>query len=107
MRAGEEEVKLLGDVCGQVVQDGLLLPGGNRQPIACEYVCACMRVSMCTCLRASCHPLLRQQPHARGAQDVQRRLLVFVLGDVGGGEAQQRVEVVAGLGGRVGQGGDS
>lgn len=55
----------------------------------------------------SCDLLLWQQPHARRAQDVERGLFVFVLWDVSGGEAQQRIEVVAGLRGRLRQGGDT
>lgn len=50
---------------------------------------------------------LWQQPHARRAQDVEGRLLVLRLGDVGGGEAQQGVEVVAGLRRSLRQGGDT
>lgn len=50
---------------------------------------------------------LRQQPHAGGAEDVQRRLFVFVSGDVSSGEAEQRLEVVAGLSRRLRQHRDS
>lgn len=50
---------------------------------------------------------LRQQPHARRAEDVQRRLFVFALRDVSGGEAQERMEVVAGLRRRLRQRGDA
>lgn len=50
---------------------------------------------------------LRQQPHAGGAEDVQRRLLVLLLRDVIGGEAEEGLQVVAGLGRRLGQGGDT
>ncbi|KAF3852772.1 hypothetical protein F7725_006127 [Dissostichus mawsoni] len=48
----------------------------------------------------------RNQPHAGGAQDVERRLFVFVPRDVSSSEAQQRVEVITGPSGRGGQGGD-
>jgi len=37
-----------------------------------------------------------QQPHAGGTEDVERRLLVFALRDVSGGEAEEGVEVVTG-----------
>lgn len=52
-------------------------------------------------------PPLRQQPHARRAQDVEGRLPVLGRGDVGGGKAQEGVQVVAGLGGAVCQRGDT
>ena len=53
-----------------------------------------------------CLPL-GQQPHAGSTQDVERRLFVFVLRDVSGGEAEERVEVVAGLSWCLRQGGDT
>lgn len=50
---------------------------------------------------------LRQQPHAGGAEDVERRLLVLAARHVGGGEVEERVEVVAGLRRRRRQRGDT
>lgn len=50
---------------------------------------------------------LWQQPHARRAKDVDRRLLVFALGHVSSGKAQERRKVVASLRRRLGQRGDT
>lgn len=50
---------------------------------------------------------LWQQPHACRAQDVDRRLLVFALGDMSSGKAQERREVVAGTRWRLSQCGDT
>lgn len=50
---------------------------------------------------------LWQQPHACRAQDVDRRLLVFALGDMSSGKAQERREVVAGMRWRLSQCGDT
>lgn len=57
--------------------------------------------------RGALPPPLRQQPHASRAEDVERRLFVFVPRDVSGGEAEQRLQVEAGLRRRLRQGGDS
>lgn len=52
-------------------------------------------------------PPLWQEPHSRCAQDVERRLLVFVLWDMSSSKAQERMEVVAGLPRLLRQSGDT
>ncbi len=49
----------------------------------------------------------RQQPHAGSTEDVERCLFVFVLRNVSSSEAEERMEVVAGLCWCFCQGGDS
>ena len=61
----------------------------------------------CQCFLQRVSLPLWQQPHASGAEDVERRLLVFVLGDVSGGEAEEGLQVVTGLRRGLGQSGDA